>query len=60
MPRLLDTARPLLAAFLLGALGTVLGTLIGFRLLGSALGPEGPKVGRRHVLCGTTHRYQLW
>lgn len=47
--RLRNTARPLLAAFLLGAMGTVIGTVMSFRMLGSTLGPEGSKVAAWYV-----------
>ncbi len=47
--RLWGTAAPTLAAFLIGAAGTVLGTAVAFSLLGSRLGPEGYKV--RGLFC---------
>ncbi len=47
---LLYTARPVLLAFIIGAIGTVIGTLVAYRLVGGLLGGEGHKV-RMCYLC---------
>ena len=42
--RLKEVAGPSLSAFVIGALGTVVGTLVAWALVGSHMGPEGSKV----------------
>ena len=48
--RLWSTVGPTVLAFLIGALGVVLGTGIGWRLLGPHLGSEGAKVSMQAML----------
>ena len=49
--RLLSSAGTTLAAFAVGALGTVLGTIVAYSLIGPQLGPEGWKVAA--ALCAS-------
>lgn len=49
--RLLSSAGATLAAFAVGALGTVLGTIVAYSLIGPQLGPEGWKVAA--ALCAS-------
>lgn len=49
--RLKDSAGPTLAAFVIGALGTTVGTVVAWVALGSTLGPEGWKLAA--ALCAS-------
>jgi len=51
LSELVTTGAPALAAFAAGALGTVLGTLVAWALVGSRMGPEGWKVAA--ALCAS-------
>lgn len=62
LSQLLGSAGPTLAAFVVGAVGTLVGTLVAFWLVGPRLGPEGWKVAA--ALCasyiGGEQQAQAW